>query len=134
MPSYTTQLNPQPFGNVVVVTPGTPVQIAANLPGLGVISSAQNPQTGFLSDPVPCNKVLILASPITHAGAGNTGKIYIGMATMVRATLAGVIAVIPAGQSFPLTNNVGLNIYQFQNLFMDADTAGDGCYGSFDQV
>jgi hypothetical protein len=129
----TTTLNPQPFGNVTVAVPGTPVQLCANLPGLGVMSSHKNPYTGLYDDPVPCNKFTIIASPITQAGAGNSGLIYIGTQNMVRATLAGVLFTVQPGQAWPVTNNVGMNTYQFQNLFMDSDNAGDGCFGNFDQ-
>ncbi len=121
-------MNPQPFGNVQVVTPGTPVQLAINLPNLSPAVTA------LVTDQVPCNKISIITSTITHAGVGNTGKVYIGMSNMVRATLAGVIAVLVPGSSFPITNNVGQNTYPFEKYYVDADNAGDGVYGSFDEV
>lgn len=124
--AFNPAFKPQPFGNVTVVTPGTLVQLALNLVGLGV--------TAAVTDNVYCNKLSIITSPITHGGVGNTGYVYIGTATMVRATLAGVIAVLSPGQSFPITNNVSMNIYQFEKYYLDADTAGDGVYGSIDTV
>lgn len=126
--AYTPQFLPQPFGNVLVPTPGTPVQLASNFP------SFSPPVTSLVTDQVPCNKMSFMASPITHAGAGNTGSVYIGMQGMVRATLVGVLAVIPRGGSMTITHNVGLNIYPFEKLYVDADTANDGVYGFIDTV
>ena len=53
---------------------------------------------------------------------------------MVRSTLAGVLVVLSPGGSITITNNVGLNIYQFDKWYIDADNAGDGVYGFFDTV
>lgn len=128
--AYTAQLNPQPLGNVTVTTPGTPVQITKTLQATVVGS-------GFMclsTDIVACNKLVLIASPISQAGAGNTGNIYIGSSTMVRATLAGVIAVIPPGGSYSITNNVSMNIYDANKLYVDSDTASDALYGSIDTV
>lgn len=124
----TIQLNPQPFGNVSVVTPGVPVQLSINLPNLSP------PVTQLVTDHVPCNKINVNASTIAHSGAGNTGKVYVGASNMVRATLAGVICVLSPGQGFQITNNVGMNTYQLDQWYVDADNAGDGVYGSFDVV
>ena len=125
--ALTVQFNPQPFGNVAVVTPGTPVPLAFNLPNL-------SPVVAQLTDHIPCNKININTSTISHTGAGNTGKIYIGIQGMVRATLAGVIFVLSPGQSVSVTTNVNMNIYQFDQWYIDADNAGDSCYGSFDVI
>lgn len=126
--AYTPQFIPQPFGNVLVPTPGTPVRISSNFPNL------TPPVTGSVTDPVPCNKMNFIASPITHGGAGNTGSVYVGTATMVRATLVGVLVVIPKGGSLTITHNVGNNIYPFEKLYVDADTANDGLYGFIDTI
>lgn len=122
------QFNPQPFGVVTVAVPGTPVQLAVNLPGFSPAV------TGAVTDNIPCNKMSFIANPLAHSGAGNTGNVYIGQKTMSKTTLAGVVAVIPKGSSIPITNNVSMNIYQFDQWYVDADTAGDGVYGSFDVV
>ncbi len=53
---------------------------------------------------------------------------------MVKATGAGVIAVLLPGQSFTITNNVGMNIYDLNKLYLDSDTASDGCIGSIDTI
>lgn len=89
---------------------------------------------GAANDHVPCNKISLVTSPITHSVAGNTGKVYIGTSAMVRATLAGVIAVLAPGAAVSLTNNVSLNTYAFELWYMDADTAGDGVYGTIETV
>lgn len=119
---------PQPFGNVTVATPGTPVQLAINFPNFTPAV------TTAVTDQVYCNKINIITSSISQTGAGNTGNVYIGQSNMVRATLVGVIAVLSPGQSFPVTNNVSMNIYPFDQYYVDADTAGDGVYGSIDTV
>ena len=119
--------NPQALGNVTVTTPGTPVQIT-----LALQSTASG--SGFVvnsaTDQVLCNLISILASPITHSGAGNTGNIFIGSKNMVRATLAGVYAVISATGSFSWTVNVAVNAFDANTFWLDSDTAGDGLYGS----
>lgn len=128
--SYTPQFNPQPFGNVVVPTPGTPVQLTSVMQNITVGSGKMCAST----DPVLCNKISLIASPITQGGSGNTGNLYIGQKTMVRATLAGVVAVIAPGGGFSVTNNVSMNIYDLSQWYVDADNANDGVYGSADTV
>jgi hypothetical protein len=63
----------------------------------------------------------------------NTGLIYIGTSTLNKTTLAGVIATIAAPGSNPIVNALefdqlafGANIYELQNLWMDADVNGEG--------
>lgn len=125
--AYCPQSNPQPLGNFTVTTPGVPVQIT-----LALQSTAAGP--GYVvnspTDAVLCQQILITASPITHTGAGNTGNIYFGSKGMVKATLAGVIAVIQPGQSFTLTQNVANNVYDANLLYLDSDTASDGAFGA----
>lgn len=126
--AYTPQFKPQPIGIVTVLTPGTPVQVTFNLPSM--IPKV----TDAVTDQVPANKVSISTNPKAQAGAGNTGNVYIGQSNMSRTTLFGVIAVLTPGGSWSWTNNVGLNIYQLEKWYVDADNAGDGIYGSFDTV
>ncbi len=129
--SYTPQLNPQPLGNVTVATPGTPVQITTTLQATAVGSgNIVNSST----DIVACNKISLIASTITHAGAGNTGLVYFGAQGMVRATLAGVLGLVYPGGSYSLVTNVNLNEYDANKLYIDADTAGDGVFGFLDTV
>lgn len=112
------QLNrPQPFGPVKVATPGTLVSLVSTL----ITNSLCAP-----GDPVRVNKVDIQSLP------GNTGTVYVGFAGMNRATLANVIAVLRAGQGWSVTNNVGINTYSLEMMFIDADNAADGVLGSVD--
>ena len=130
--AYTPQFNPQPLGAVTVATPGTPVRLTIAL--LNNDPTTGKPATTLATDPVVCNKIGLAANPLTHAGAGNTGKIYVGSASLNRTTLAGVIAVIAPGGGYSITNNVGMNIYDASKYYVDADNAGDGLYGSIDTV
>ncbi len=128
--AYCPQSAPQPTGPVTVPTPGTPVQLTQFMQTITVGSGKMCVAT----DAVLCNKIVITASPYTQAGAGNTGNVYVGQQTMVKATGAGVIAVLLPGQSFTITNNVGMNIYDLSKLYLDADTASDGVMGAIDTI
>ncbi len=125
--AYTPQNNPQPLGNVLVATPGTPVQITSTLQAT---AAGSGNIVGSATDIVPCKMVSISASPITHTGTGNTGRLYLGTRTMVKATLAGVIAIIYPGQTIPITVGDSVNPLDANTLWIDADTAGDGFFGS----
>lgn len=129
--AYTPQTNPQALGNVTVATPGTPVQVTATLQATAAGSGFI---VGSSSDAVLCNLMSFITSPIAHSGAGNTGSVYIGSRFMVRSTLAGVYAVLKAGQSIPLSVNVALNVFDANQFWVDADTAGDSIYGSIFSV
>lgn len=125
--AYTPQNNPQPLGNVLIPSPGTPVQITATLQTIAAGS-------GFIvqsaTDIVPCKMISVMASSITQTGAGNTGKLYFGVKGMVKATLAGVIAVLYPGQSIPITVQDTVNPLDANTFYVDCDTAGDGFFGS----
>lgn len=128
--AYTPQSVPEPIGPVTVPTPGTPVQLTTFMQTITVGSGKMCVAT----DAVLCNKISLTASPYTHSGVGNTGAVYVGQQSMVKATGAGVIAVIYPGQSFAITNNVGMNIYDLSKLYLDSDTASDGIIGSLDTI
>ena len=49
---------------------------------------------------------------------------------MVKATLAGVIAVLTPGQSIPVTVQDTVNPMDANKFYVDADNANDGFYGS----
>lgn len=68
--------NPNPLGPVVVTTAGTPVQLTTN---------EANPDARVAAMGVFVQQV-----------AGNTGKLYVGRRGMNKATLVGVMGVIPA--------------------------------------
>jgi hypothetical protein len=129
--AYTPQLNPQPLGNVTVTTPGTPVQITLALQST---AAGSGNVVNAATDKVLVNKISLIASPITHTGAGNTGNVYFGSRTMNRSTLSGVIGIIAPTGSFSITTNVNLNAYDANALYIDADNAGDGVYGSLDTI
>lgn len=130
--SYTPQFKPQGLGAVTVATPGTPVRLTINL--LSADPTTNKVVTTAATDQVPCNKIGLATNPLTHGGVGNTGKVYVGSASMNKTTLLGVIAVLSPGGSYSITNNVSMNIYDASTFYVDADTAGDGIYGSVDTV
>ncbi len=125
--AYTPQNNPQALGNVLVAVPGTPVQITSTIQATAAGSGYI---VGSATDIVPCKMVSISASPITHTATGNVGILYLGSRSMVRSTLAGVIALIYPGQSIPVTVGDSVNPLDANKLWVDADSAGDGFFGS----
>src|SRR5579863_8638362 len=93
------------LGLVPVPTPGTPVGISATR--------------------VLCNRIRF---ETTTAGAG---KVYLGLAGLVKASLAGVIKqFIPAGSgvpdSFDLFAPDGADELDLSQYFVDAANAGEG--------
>jgi len=106
------------LGPISVVTPGTLIRATATLPP-SVDGLNLNPAR------FTCHAALFQAKP------GNLGKVYIGTAGMVRATLAGVSAVlaIPTVNSIP-SYSISLTLapagIDLSELFIDADTAGEG--------
>ena len=117
---YRPTFSPLPIGAVTVPSPGTPVQLISVLVTAGICLAGES---------VPVNKATITSLPT------NTGNVYLGIAGMNKTTLTGVLYVFTsANVSWPLTNNVGLNTYQFDGLYVDVDVAGEGVYGAIDQV
>lgn len=107
-----------PFGPITVTTPGTLVNLLAGAPTL-VGSASQWPAR--------VSKVRFEALPT------NAGLVYIGVSTLVRATLVGVIARIPppADPILSVTyhewnDERGANRFALQNYWLDADVATDG--------
>jgi hypothetical protein len=100
------------LGKVVSVTPGTPVPLAASY--------------------TPCNMVLFQQTP------GQTGNVYVGVAGMVKATGVGVIyAFLPASaagltdtKTIPASGELA-DAVDLEALFIDADTAGQGLFVSY---
>jgi hypothetical protein len=100
------------LGKITVTTGGTPVQVSTTRVGANSIMFQQIP--------------------------GNTGKMYIGDSTLVKATLVGVHAVLP----IPTTNILpsytativeapaGLNAAEF---WVDAEVNGEGVLVSYTQ-
>jgi hypothetical protein len=80
-------------------------------------------------DPVAVNKISVVSLP------SNTGSVYVGIAGMNKSTLQGVLFVFSASNiGWQVTNNEGANTYRFDEIYVDADVAGEGVYGGIDQV
>ncbi len=117
---FNPQILPQPIGPVIVAVAGTPVPLTQKLVSLGLMSA---------TDVLQVNKVFLNAIPT------NNGNIYVGLQTMNKATLQGVIAVLVGSLgAWSIVNNVGLNVYQAHKWWVDADNAGEGLGGSVDQA
>ena len=105
-----------PLGKIVVPVPGTPVQFVAP------------PPAGI--QPVKANSIYV------QVWKANTGFVYIGKAGMVKATGVGVLAQlpIPTMTSIPEWSNVIPGCpdpFALQDLWVDADVAGDAVLVSF---
>ena len=101
----------QALGKVTVVIPGTPVRVTAG-------------QT----DPA---KRLSVHALLVQALSANTGKIYIGDATLNKTTLVGVYAVLPIPTintlpTFGATLTLAPAGIQIQDLYLDAEVGGEG--------
>jgi hypothetical protein len=122
---YTPRFRPQPFGPVVVTTPGTPVPLTSQMVASGLC---------LATDHIPVNKVNLKSLTMNHSGAGNAGNVYVGFAGMNKATGYNLlVTIVPGGADYSITNNGGNNTYSLENFLIDADNAGDGVYGSSDQ-
>lgn len=106
------------LGPISVAVPGTPIRATVHLPPN--VDGLHSNLARFT-----CHAALFQAKP------GNLGKVYIGTADMVRATLAGVSAVlaIPTANSIP-SYSISLTLapagIDLSELWVDADTAGEG--------
>lgn len=97
------------FGKIVIPTGGVPQQI--------VVPKAMNPPS--------CHAVIIETLP------SNTGKIYIGLVGLTRATLVQVLAILPVPTvnllpTFSIALTVAGNAINVGDLWLDADTNGEG--------
>lgn len=101
------------LGLKTVPTPGTPVQLSTTS--------------------IPCDKVNL--EPMKASAAANTGNIYVGLSTMVKATLVGVLYVLAPGQPATTVEPPGGERLELQddvsNYWIDADTANDGVLVSY---
>lgn len=101
------------LGPVVVLVPGTLVRASA---------------TVLPPDDLTRYKVHAV---LMQARPTNVGKVYIGDATLNRATLAGVATVlaIPTATALPafsIAHTISPAGVDLSDLWLDADTAGDG--------
>jgi hypothetical protein len=94
-------------GRVNVVTPGTPIQLSTN-------------------PTATASKLLFQVIP------GLTGKTYVGIPALAKATLAGVARVLSANPSggfsetFEIESQDGENSIRLMDYAIDADVAGEG--------
>ncbi len=109
--AYFPPTNPAPLG-YVKPTPGVPLSVLAGTP------------TAVNQD-FKCYALRFDAE--RSPSVVNTGRVYIGHSTMNRSTGAGVLLTLEPGQndSYYGPDRCG-NMLQPDNLFVDADTAGDG--------
>lgn len=109
----------QVVGPIRVAVPGTPVRVT-DLIALTDPGGLVNTPSRFT-----CHAALFQAID------DNVGKVYVGLAGMVRATKVGVSAVlaIPTDNSIP-SYSVALTMaaagIDLSDLYLDADTAQDG--------
>ena len=107
--------NPRPLGQLNVASAGTLVKLTQNFTDM----EAADARTPLASS------VFIQALP------GNTGVIYFGTKTLVRATGVGVYVVLAAGEGFTLSLGSGINAFNILDYRIDANTANDKAYASF---
>lgn len=108
------------------------------------MANPATPNGALKTVPVPGTPVLLAAAktpskvirliPMKTAGAANTGVIYIGLPTMVKATGVGVYATLrPTDQG--ITINIGdlmnSDFFDLNTWAVDADTANDGVFVGF---
>ena len=111
--------NPFPLGKVVVATPGTLVPLCQNF------SSLRGNATYTLN--LRAAKLFVQTDNVGVSGglAPNAGRIYIGYAGMVRATLVNVLFWVDPGSGFWYPQYGETNSIPVCDLFMDADNAND---------
>lgn len=123
-----------PLGNIVVLTPSTPVRLTSLVDPTGV----NNPNTasGTTSDEYTrrCNQIIIQGMKDSGTGlTNNTGNIYL---ILKGGTAAGgsdnrtdkgaIILTIPSGTTAVIAASpLNRNVFTPYNLFLDADNAGD---------
>lgn len=126
-----------PLGNIVVVTPGTYVNIMSLVDSTNK-NAPESPTPGTVgADEYTCRAQQIIFQAF-KAGGGppkvvvNAGIIYIVKKPLAAAggisDLGTVIAILTAGQTFTLGSAArNLNVYNLYEYFIDADTANDAC-------
>jgi len=138
-----------PMGFLKVAAAGTPVDLLtaaqtayAGAPpaGFAGLVAAYKGAQGIW--PAKVNKILFAAIGASvcpgitaggAAGAGNSGTVYFGTKQMVKGTGFGVMLPIPQPGSkivntYEWINNNHENFYTLENLYIDADTTGDGVF------
>ena len=96
----------KPLGKITVVTAGTRVQVYSS--------------TGTQANRV--TTIIIQYPANTASGGNNTGKLYVGNATVVGSTLTGVIAALDPGGSITIPSG-GANL-DASTIYLDSDNNG----------
>lgn len=101
------------LGKITVVTAGTPIQTTTNVNN--GVSTFRQAAHSFM--------VEVLAA--------NTGKVYVGIQTMNRTTLAGVFAVLAAPTTnilptFTATVSFSAASFNMADIWLDVDNSGEG--------
>jgi hypothetical protein len=103
-------------GKVLVPVAGTPVRAPVPL---------------VVSGPLLDAGLTTVHAFIIQALSTNTGKIYIGLSTLNKATLAGILIVLPVPTAnliptFSASLTAGANALSLTDLWIDADNSGEG--------
>jgi hypothetical protein len=114
--AYTFSTNPGAGGYAVVAAPGTSVSLLSGKPAA-------------VGEGFNCSAILITSG--RAPGTENTGRVYIGEKVMNRATGDGVVMTLDAGEEKTLSHPSGGNRLAPQELYLDADNAGDGARFAF---
>lgn len=105
--------------------------------GKRTVTTAGTPQVLFTAGEVPRAAAGIWTTRVIklriEALNSNTGLIYIGVSTMNKTTLVGVMVTLSAPGGNPIVNAYefdrlapGGNLYELQNFWIDADVSGEG--------
>lgn len=121
-------IRPCPLGKCVVTTSGVPVNLttATQIAGLTPIKLSNN------MDEARARRIDFKAPTAGGGVVGNAGRIYVGLQTMNRTTLLGVIFYLDPGDTFTLDNPQQALAYRLGDYWVDADTNGDYLTGDFD--
>lgn len=105
-------------GKITVAAAGTPVAVSAYIPST-------------VSGPLGAQGNKTVHAWLIQALSTNVGKVYIGLSTLNKSTLAGVIVTLPVPTtnllpSFSCSLTEGANALPLDDLYIDADNANDG--------
>lgn len=109
-----------PVGLITVAAPGTPIQLSSVFHNTDVWPGPANATTCRV------HGVMIETNPL----GGNSGRMYVGVEGLVKATLANCLHVCPLlASGVPYTVTASLTLagaaIALNDLYLDADQAGD---------
>jgi hypothetical protein len=115
------------LGKVIVVTAGTPVGLLDTLVYPYVGGAAGGLKAAVNGQKIRVTSILFVVTP-----GGNTGNLYIGVKGMNKATLAGVLFIIPAAAAgavnwftLPAQGFGAGNEITPEDIYIDGDTNGN---------